>query len=189
MRAAAASDGGGGGRPVVPRGPADQPQGRTTPGRPRSTEDVAAFAALEWELTLLIRRSRTVQGRLGGQLHDGLDGAVHALMLLLDDAGPLRAGDLVARLGMDKSTVSRQVTSLVDLGLVERAPDQDDGRAQLLSISAEGHRRVSGSRAARRSRWEADLSDWDAEEVAALATLLERLNQVGAVHEQEFSAR
>ncbi|MCZ2838959.1 MarR family winged helix-turn-helix transcriptional regulator [Modestobacter sp. VKM Ac-2985] len=148
-----------------------------------------AFASLERELALLVRRSRTVQGRLGGQLHGGLDGAVHALMLLLDDAGPLRAGDLVARLGMDKSTVSRQVASLVDLGLVERAPDQDDGRAQRLSTSAEGHRRVSGLRAARRSRWDADLIDWDAEEVAALAALLERLNQVGPLHEADFSER
>ncbi|MQA34089.1 MarR family transcriptional regulator [Modestobacter roseus] len=151
--------------------------------------ELAAFAALEREVTLLLRRSRTVQGRLGGQVHGGLDGAVYALLLLLDDAGPLRAADLVVRLGMDKSAVSRQVASLVELGLVERTVDQEDGRAQVLSTSAEGHRRLSRIRAARRARWEADLSGWEVEDVAALAALLERLNQLGAVHEVESAAR
>ena len=47
---------------------------------------------------------------------------------------------LVARLGLDKSTVSRQVASLVDLGLVDRAPDPADGRAQVLTAVGRGVR-------------------------------------------------
>ena len=39
---------------------------------------------------------------------------------------------------MDKGAVSRQVQHLVDLGLVDRQPDPDDGRATLLAASADG---------------------------------------------------
>jgi DNA-binding MarR family transcriptional regulator len=91
----------------------------------------------------------------------------------------------VAHLGLDKSTVSRQVSSLVELGLVERAADPMDGRAQVLSPSAEGAARLERIREARRSRWEADLSDWAAEDVATLAELLARLNRLGEAREAE----
>jgi len=144
-----------------------------------------AYVRLEREVALLLRRSRAIQGRLAGKLHSGLDGAAYGLLVLLDDAGPLRASDVVVKLGLDKSTVSRQVASLVDLGLVDRAADPDDGRAQVLSISAEGHRRLSQLRDARRERWEADLADWDTTDVATLGDLLGRLNRIGDAREAE----
>jgi DNA-binding MarR family transcriptional regulator len=145
----------------------------------------AAYVALEREVALLLRRSRAIQGRLAGELHADLDGAAYGLLVLLDDAGPLRASDVVARLGLDKSTVSRQVASLVALGLVDRAADPDDGRAQVLSTSVEGHRRLSRLRDARRARWEADLADWETADVATLAQLLSRLNRLGEAREAE----
>ncbi len=154
-----------------------------------SRDSHAAYVALEREVALLLRRSRAISGRLGGELHQDLDGAAYGLLVLLDDAGPLRASDVVARLGLDKSTVSRQVASLVDLGLVDRAADPDDGRAQVLSTSEEGHRRLSRLRDARRARWEADLSDWDTADVATLAQLLGRLNRLGEAHEAEVTGR
>jgi DNA-binding MarR family transcriptional regulator len=147
----------------------------------------AAYVALEREVALLLRRSRAIQGRLAGQLHADLDGAAYGLLVLLDDAGPLRASDVVAKLGLDKSTVSRQVAALVSLGLVDREPDPDDGRAQVLSTSTEGHRRLSRLRDARRERWEADLAGWDTSDVASLATLLGRLNRLGEAREAEVA--
>ena len=144
-----------------------------------------AYVRLEREVALLLRRSRAISGRLGGELHHDLDGAAYGLLVLLDDAGPLRASDVVVRLGLDKSTVSRQVASLVDLGMVDRAADPADGRAQVLSTSAEGHRRLSELREARRARWEADLADWPTSDVATLAELLNRLNRLGEAREAE----
>jgi DNA-binding MarR family transcriptional regulator len=91
----------------------------------------------------------------------------------------------VARLGLDKSTVSRQVAHLVDLGLVDRAADPVDGRAQVLTPSAEGSARLERIRESRRGRWEADLGDWRAEDVATLAGLLARLNRLGEAREAE----
>ena len=142
-----------------------------------------AYVALEREVGLLLRRSRAISARLAGELHPDLDGAAYGLLALLQDAGPLRASDLVARLGLDKSTVSRQIASLVALGLVDRTADPQDGRAQVLTPSAEGASRLARIREARRARWEADLAGWPAEDVATLAGLLGRFNRLGEARE------
>jgi len=138
-----------------------------------------AFVQVEREIGLLLRRSRAISARLSRELHPDLDGAAYGLLALLEDSGPLRASDLVARLGLDKSTVSRQVASLVELGMVTREADPADGRAQVLRTSQEGASRLAAIREARRARWEADLADWPADDVATLAELLSRLNRLG----------
>jgi DNA-binding MarR family transcriptional regulator len=152
----------------------------TGPADPRE-----ALGRLEREIALLLRRARAISSRLAGELDPELDGPAYVMLALLQDTGPLRAGDLVASLGLDKSTVSRQVSSLVDLGLVDRAPDPVDGRAQVLSPSAEGSARLARIREARRARWGADLADWPAADVATLGELLGRLNRIGEAREAE----
>ena len=152
------------------------------------TDQREAFGRLEAEVALLLRRARAISARLAGELDPELDGSAYAVLALLQDTAPLRAGDLVASLGLDKSTVSRQVASLVDLGLVERAPDPADGRAQVLSPSAEGSARLGRIREARRARWEADLSDWPTDDVATLAELLARINRIGEAREAELES-
>ena len=144
-----------------------------------------AFVRLEREIGLLLRRSRAISARLAGQLHADLDGAAYGLLVLLDDAGPLRASDVVVKLGLDKSTVSRQLSSLVELGLVDRTADPADGRAHVLTPSREGSARLAHIREARRARWESDLAGWPAEDVAALGELLARLNGIGEAREAE----
>ena len=144
-----------------------------------------AFVRLEREIGLLLRRSRAISARLAGELHTDLDGAAYGLLALLQDAGPLRASDLVTRLGLDKSTVSRQIASLVDLGFVDRTADPADGRAQVLTPSREGAARLAHIREARRARWESDLSGWPPEDVATLGELLDRLNRLGEAREAE----
>lgn len=152
----------------------------------RTDDNHEAFVRLEREIALLLRRARAISTRLAGELHPELDGAAYGLLALLQDTGPLRASDLVTRLGLDKSTVSRQVAKLVDLGLVDRAADPVDGRAQVLTPSTEGKARLARVRDTRRARWEADLSDWPAHDVAQLADLLGRLNRLGEAREAQL---
>jgi DNA-binding MarR family transcriptional regulator len=144
-----------------------------------------AYVHLEREIGLLLRRSRAISARLAAELHPDLDGAAYGLLALLQDAGPQRASDLVSRLGLDKSTVSRQVTSLVALGLVDRSADPEDGRALVLTPSAEGSARLARIREARRARWEADLAGWPVEDVARLAELLGRFNRLREAREAQ----
>ncbi|MGY1771403.1 MarR family winged helix-turn-helix transcriptional regulator [Blastococcus sp. SYSU D00813] len=145
--------------------------------RPVDTHE--AYVVVEREIGLLLRRSRAMSTRLAREIHPDLDGAAYGLLALLADAGPLRATDLVVRLGLDKSTVSRQVSSLVDLGLVSREADPTDGRAQVLTPSPQGAAQLARIREARRARWEEDLSHWPVEDVARLGELLGRFNRLG----------
>lgn len=61
----------------------------------------------------------------------------HALMELLGQSG-LRQGELGERLGLSKSGASRLVATLVESGHVKRVPDEEDGRAYRLQLTARG---------------------------------------------------
>src|SRR5512144_700406 len=50
-------------------------------------------------------------------------------------AEPRRVSDLAWCVHADVSTVSRQVSHLVDHGLVAKSPDPHDGRVQILSLT------------------------------------------------------
>lgn len=49
-------------------------------------------------------------------------------------------GELAKRLGLDKSTLSRTVDGLVNIGLVERCPHPSDRRFTLLVLSQKGQK-------------------------------------------------
>jgi DNA-binding MarR family transcriptional regulator len=61
----------------------------------------------------------------------------HAIMEI-DAAGELNLKDLASRLGLDKSTLSRTVESLVKEGLAERAPSAQDRRASVIRLNEKG---------------------------------------------------
>ena len=96
------------------------------------------LARIEAEVGVLIRRVKRVIGDRARQVHPDLHPMTYLLLTHLAGAGPMRAADLSDAFGMDKGGVSRQVQSLVDLGLVERQPDPEDRRAALLAASADG---------------------------------------------------
>jgi DNA-binding MarR family transcriptional regulator len=116
------------------------------------------------------------------RLHERMTAAVgipleHAsfqLVRRLGESGPLRASELAVLMGLDLSTVSRQVASLEVAGLVERRPDPVDRRASLLTLSEEG--RVASSRicAARRAMFAEMLTVWPEEDVERFAELIGR---------------
>jgi DNA-binding MarR family transcriptional regulator len=53
-------------------------------------------------------------------------------------AGKTSVKDLTGLLGLDKSTLSRTVDGLVNAGMVERAPDKNDRRYVVLTLSKNG---------------------------------------------------
>lgn len=54
-----------------------------------------------------------------------------------------RAKDIGADSGLGASVMSRQLSHLEKLGFIERAPDPEDGRAQLVQITAHGREAVT----------------------------------------------
>jgi DNA-binding MarR family transcriptional regulator len=61
----------------------------------------------------------------------------HAIMEI-GEAGELNLKDLSARLGLDNSTLSRTVESLVQDGLAERTPSKEDRRATVIQLNKKG---------------------------------------------------
>ncbi|MCH5676450.1 MarR family winged helix-turn-helix transcriptional regulator [Streptomyces gilvus] len=135
------------------------------------------YLSLERELTILFRRSRANQGEMAREVHPDLESAAYGLLIRLDECGRQRATELAAYIGVGKATMSRQLRALEELGLVAREPDPADGRAWLVHLTEEGHRRVTKVREARRARYVSQLSHWDHREVAELARLVAQLNR------------
>lgn len=59
------------------------------------------------------------------------------LLVAIAKNGPLRAADLAPRLAMEKSTFSRNVERLVERGLVQSSPGEDQ-RTHWLRITSTG---------------------------------------------------
>jgi DNA-binding MarR family transcriptional regulator len=135
----------------------------------------AEVERLEREVSLLLRRSRSVARALAGRVHPDIDAGAYAVLLAISRAGQLRLVELADEFGLDKSTMSRQVSAVQRLGLVQRRPDPLDGRAFLLELSADGRRRLDEVRRSRHEVWRERLASWSADEVAALADGLTRL--------------
>ena len=54
--------------------------------------------------------------------------------------GPSRTSEVAQALGLDRSTVSRQVSAAIASGLVARDPDAKDARAAMLSLTDDGQK-------------------------------------------------
>ena len=67
---------------------------------------------------------------------------ISILTVLAHLDGPERMKALSEKLGRDATTVSRQVASLEEAGLVERSPCPDDGRATVVTITKAGSKLV-----------------------------------------------
>ena len=71
-----------------------------------------------------------------------MDRAAYLLLNRLDQEGPMGVKALAAGMGIDSSTVTRQVAPLVDTGLVKRTSHPEDGRAVVLQLSPRGQARL-----------------------------------------------
>ena len=68
------------------------------------------------------------------------DRSAISILSILGDGAEMRHSELAETLGIDRSTISRQVASVVKAGLVQARPDATDKRATLLSLTEEGQR-------------------------------------------------
>jgi DNA-binding MarR family transcriptional regulator len=129
----------------------------------------------------LVRFFRLMQARKQ-RSRDEHGGGDRVLLAVLVRCGPRRATDLAADAHLDLSTVSRQVRSLVERGLVERTPDPDDRRGALLSVSPSGLAAFEAFREQRNRELSALLENWTGEDREQLVRLLSRLNDEFARH-------
>lgn len=132
--------------------------------------------ALEHELGVLVRRVRRVIHERARSVHPELQPAAYLLLAYLAESGPQRASAVAEVFGIDKGAISRQVQHLEGLGLVERTPDPDDGRATLLRPTDDARARLVDLQRHRRKYLDERLSDWSDDDLASLVASLARYN-------------
>jgi DNA-binding MarR family transcriptional regulator len=131
---------------------------------------------LQHQVALFARRAE--QTRLGGvgRARNSMDRAAYLLLNRLDREGPMGVKALAEAMGIDSSTVTRQVAPLVDTGLVKRTSHPEDGRAVVLALSPRGRSRLDAVRDSRRQLMAEVTGEWTPEERETFTALLSRFN-------------
>jgi DNA-binding MarR family transcriptional regulator len=137
--------------------------------------DDEVLGAIETHIAMLMRLGEASRRSTGLKPHRALDRAAYVILRHLQQDGPQNVSALAARLNLDGSTVTRQVTALQRDGLVERHPDPRDGRGTVIEPTQKGLAQVDAVRQARRALYDKVLHDWSPAQRADLARALERL--------------
>lgn len=156
----------------MPGRPATAPGAPAAARRQRPAPDAELAGRLRIVLTRLAHALRAQDAEAG------LTQTRIATLSVLDTSGPLRLGELAARIGTSAPTMTRLVDCLAELGHVGREPDPDDHRATRVSIGPAGSALLSTLRRrgtgliAERLR---TLAPAEIETLAAAVPLLEAL--------------
>ncbi|HKU09780.1 MarR family winged helix-turn-helix transcriptional regulator [Sinomonas sp.] len=137
----------------------------------------AAFETIEQQLSLFWRRARAVSHAISRSLHPEVEPGAYGLLMLLQREGPMRVTEIAALIGIGKPSVSRQVALLEQLGLVTKADDPDDRRAQRVALSPAGVAEVQELRSRRLSFFREALGSWDLTDLSQLAGYFSRVNE------------
>ena len=120
---------------------------------------------------------RTVRCAAGmAQMATELGVAMEGVLRFVGEGRESRASDIAARLGVGASALSRQISELADLNLINRRPDPEDRRAQLLSLTAAGEQYLIDIGRHRVETVQRMLSDWSEAEASAAAAAVDHLN-------------
>lgn len=120
----------------------------------------------------LARRLRAERG------DHGLTLTQLAVLATLSRHGQMSPSDLAAHERVQPPSMTRTINGLVDLGLVERSPDPDDGRQVRVDLTDEGRTLLAQDRAQREewlSRQMADLTPEERATMEKAASILDRL--------------
>ncbi|RKN46963.1 MarR family winged helix-turn-helix transcriptional regulator [Streptomyces hoynatensis] len=146
------------------------------PAPPSQTGESRLLDTLQHQVAVFARRAEQTRLATLGADRGAMDRAAYLLLSRLDQDGPTGVKALATAMGIDSSTVTRQVAPLVDSGLVTRSADPDDGRAVVLRLSGPGRERLAEVRDSRRRLMALLTEDWTPEERALFSELLLRFN-------------
>lgn len=138
----------------------------------RTLDSVSTNEQMAQIMTSLFTVVRTVN--TGAQTM-GLDkSAIIALYAVRQHEG-IRPSAVAGACALDQSTISRQLKSLEEKGLITRSPDPADRRAQLLALTPDGEGLLSDMDDLRRARLEEALAEWSDDDRAQLHAVIGRL--------------
>ena len=134
------------------------------------------YGRLAGELTSLLRAMKELHTQVVEQSDLPCEVAGTFVLGRLAVLGPVRLTQLAHELGLDPSSVSRQVSSLERHGLVVKEKDPHDQRAQQLVLTDRGLAAVEQLREARARELARLMPDWSPDDLDDLTAALGRLN-------------
>jgi len=150
---------------------------RTAPADPAGTVTADAVPP-----TIDVTRLRVAIARVSRSLrrHElaGLTPTQLSALATVEQAGPLRLGDLAAAEKIAPSTLTRLVTVLEERGYVERQPVPGDARASTLVITPQGHAILEQIRRESTILLADNLRTLSPDQLAALAAALPALERI-----------
>jgi len=123
----------------------------------------------------IVRTSRRLRQEAAGAVGE-LTPTSAAALATVERHGPLTPSELAEIERVKRPTATRTLRVLGEAGLVQRAPDPEDGRSALVSITAAGRerlRRLRGRKNAYLARRMRDLPAGDVETLERAAAILE----------------
>lgn len=144
-----------------------------TAGTPGDGED--AYASLAQAMGLLMRQARLRSRRAAHAVDPELDPSSYPLLIHLYLHPETRVSELATAQCVSKGTMSRQLTRLDGLGIVERRIDPADNRGQLVSLTPTAHATVHRVKQAQAALLRDALAKWAPEDVAHLDRLIRKL--------------
>jgi DNA-binding MarR family transcriptional regulator len=143
----------------------------------RNLRTVAAGDPVDVIETEMTRLARTI-AMLGRppETEAGMDRAGYLLLRTLERIGPASINTIAAAIGLDGSTVTRQVSAMKELGLVERQINPGDRRSCIISPTTTGRAMMRQVRRHRRTSLDDVTSDWSEDDRTTLGRLLAKLN-------------
>jgi DNA-binding MarR family transcriptional regulator len=161
----------------------DREQGAPSPGTPGRAAEVETVAKNVLDLLSTFRKAAA---RVAANARSDMESATRLLLRTVAEQGSMRTTALAASVHSDLSTVSRQTTSLVAAGLLERRSDPVDGRASLLALTPAGQAATAEHDWARADFYAQVLDGWTPAELRQFGALLARFT---ASYEQVHAAR
>jgi DNA-binding MarR family transcriptional regulator len=134
-----------------------------------------ALAVMETELAMLARTLEGLSRR--SSIHRGLDRSSYLLLRTLETVGSASINGLAQLVGLDATTITRQVATMEASGLVLRRRSPADARVSVLELSALGRRRMEGVRVAREERIGDLVGNWSDRDRRSFGALLRRFNE------------
>lgn len=132
---------------------------------------------MEYQLVLFGRHLAAVSGRQTRRRSGLLDQSGYVLLSFLKSSGPLSISELRDVLGLDVSTLNRQLAALRKAGHVERAPDPAGGIALKFHLTAGGEAALAEEQRVAYEKLELMISDWPERKRRVFARLLSEFNR------------
>lgn len=151
------------------------------PAAAAPTGDGGAIAErIERQIDILLRLGRSRIRDRAASIHPRLSAQGFTVLSVLGRVESMSQSELGERVGLDRTNLSKIVSHLQSLELVEQRQSTSDRRARVLQVSPEGRRKIEAALDDRRATVWRNIADWPRADAEAFADLLARYNELSA---------